>query len=465
VADLTSSTLDIKLQNARSGSAFEWPETMCCTTDESTVPAPFKRLHHACRVVILLALGIAYAIQTAGAILAIRSGVTATVVSAPPQIAELTAADGAPFTDLGFSVAMSGDTAVATGSSASGIYVFVKPSSGWATTSAYTAKLTASDGAQFTDVAISGGTVVAIATSGLGYVFVQPVGGWANATQIAKLRASDGAKLFSVSIDSDTIVAGSPTSNAAQVQTGAAYVFVKPAGGWGSMSQTAKLRASDGVTDDRFGFSVAISGDTVMVGAPSAAVGTHPLQGAAYIFIKPTTGWATMRQNAKLTVSNAAPGENFGSAVAITANGALVGASQQYAVQGSHTGHGAAYIFARLSTGWQTTTKFTAKLSTSDGAKNDAFGYAVAFDDNTALIGAFNAAVGTNHSQGAVYSYVRPTSGWQSRTIASSKLIAADGVAGDSFGYSVALSNGTPLIGSPYHTLGSNTAQGAISVF
>src|SRR5437868_3954065 len=117
------------------------------------------------RVLMLLAIATACVLETSRAVSEYSSETPVAAVSTLPQIAELTAADGAPFDDLGFSVAMSGDTAVATGSSASGIYVFVKPSSGWATTSAYTAKLTASDRAQFTDVAISGGTVVGIATS------------------------------------------------------------------------------------------------------------------------------------------------------------------------------------------------------------------------------------------------------------------------------------------------------------
>ena len=94
--------------------------------------------------------------------------------------------------------------------------------------------------------------------------------------------------------------------SAATADQGAAYVFTEPGSGWANMTQTAKLTASDGAADDRFGDSVSISGNTVVVGAPNATVGGNSGQGAAYVFTEPGSGWANMTQTAKLTASDGA---------------------------------------------------------------------------------------------------------------------------------------------------------------
>ncbi len=127
--------------------------------------------------------------------------------------------------------------------------------------------------------------IVAYADQGSAYVFVKPGGGWASATETAKLTASDGAAsdLFgqSVAISGDTVVVGADGDDVgANADQGSAYVFVKPGGGWVSATETAKLTASDGAANDLFGTSVAVSGDTVVVGSPGASGD----RGAAYVF-------------------------------------------------------------------------------------------------------------------------------------------------------------------------------------
>ena len=89
-------------------------------------------------------------------------------------------------------------------------------------------------------------------------------------------------------------------------------MFTEPGSGWADMTQTAKLTASDGAADDDFGYSVSISGNTVVVGAPYATVGGNSDQGAAYVFTEPGSGWANMTQTAKLTASDGAAGDEFG---------------------------------------------------------------------------------------------------------------------------------------------------------
>ena len=94
--------------------------------------------------------------------------------------------------------------------------------------------------------------------------------------------------------------------SAATTDQGAAYVFTEPGSGWANMTQTAKLTASDGAAGDDFGTSVSISGNTVVVGAPDATVGANSGQGAAYVFTEPGSGWANTTQTAKLTASDGA---------------------------------------------------------------------------------------------------------------------------------------------------------------
>jgi len=120
-------------------------------------------------------------------------------------------------------------------------------------------------------------------------VFAKPRSGWADATQTAKLTASGGTTFdllgSSVAISGGTVVAGAPNAtvggNAGQ---GAAYVFVKPGPRWADATQTAKLTASDGASDNLLGVSVAISGGTIVAGAPDATVTGNPFQGATYVF-------------------------------------------------------------------------------------------------------------------------------------------------------------------------------------
>ncbi|MGA2616656.1 MAG: IPT/TIG domain-containing protein, partial [Thermoguttaceae bacterium] len=149
-------------------------------------------------------------------------------------------------------------------------------------------------------VSVSGNTVVAGASlatvdgnfaQGAAYVFTEPGSGWANMTQTAKLTASDGARDadfgWSVSNSGNTVVVGAYGANGpfnVVTSAGAAYVFTKPGAGWAkNMTQAAKLTAADGAELDFFGWSVSISGNTVVVGA----VGANRAQGAAYVFAPP----------------------------------------------------------------------------------------------------------------------------------------------------------------------------------
>ena len=145
-------------------------------------------------------------------------------------------------------------------------------------------------------------------------MFVEPGSGWANKTETAKLTASDALQGdfvgTSVSISGNTVVVGADENNSVGIRFGepngggAAYVFVKPASGWANTTEIAKLTASDGVAGDDFGYSVFVQGDTIAVGAPNAVINSTTLEGALYVFQKTGTQWTNSTQTAKLTASD-----------------------------------------------------------------------------------------------------------------------------------------------------------------
>ncbi len=283
-------------------------------------------------------------------------------------------------------------------------------------------------------VAISGNTAVIGAPSesgltGAAYVFVFSNGAWSQQT---KLTASDGASGdqfgTSVSLDGQTAVIGAPGGNSGQ---GAAYVFAQSGSTW---TQQAKLTASDGSSGDQFGISVAVSGSTTVIGASASASG----QGSAYIF---TLAGSTWNQQAKLTASDAAAGDEFGGSVSLSGSTAVAGAA------GKSAGQGAVYVFASSGTTWAQ----QAKLTASDGVSGDKFGYSVAVNGTTLLVGApvkncqFNCGTPSAGGLGGAYVFAFSDSSWSQQA----ELASSDG--GGAFGYSVAVSGTTAIVVENYN--------------
>ncbi len=399
---------------------------------------------------------------------------------------ELTASDGQPGDQLGYSVAVSGDgsTVVAgscgCGGGAGAAYVFTKPGGGWSS-GTEAAKLTASDGQSGdslgSSVAIStdGTTIVAGAPSatvgsnpaqGAAYVFTEPGGGWANENETAKLTASDGQAdddlgfAVATSSDGSTVTAGECGCASG---TGAAYVFAEPGGGWTSGTETAKLTASDGQIGDQLGSALAISGDgsTLVAGAPFATIGGNTFQGAAYVFIKPVGGWTNENETAKLTASDGAADDGLGFSVTVSADGSTVAAGAPTATVNGNSAQGAAYVYTKPGGGWSTATE-TAKLTASDGLDGDWLGNSVALsgDGSSLIAGAPFATVGLNPGQGAAYQFTEPGGGWSSGT-ETAKLTAADGLPADLLGFSVAISldGSTIVTGMPNAAAGDGQAD------
>jgi hypothetical protein len=311
-----------------------------------------------------------------------------------------------------------------------------------------TAELTASDGADGdlfgTSVAVAAdGTTALIGApdqddyAGAVYVFVRTRTGW---QQTAELTASDGVSgdafgtSVAVAADGTTVVIGAPYRDSL---AGAVYVFARTRTGW---QQTAELTASDAASPDEFGTSVAVAADgtTALIGAPNHDLNT----GAVYVFARTRAGWM---QTGELTASDGAGGDHFGTSVAVAADGTTVVIGAPY----RDSLAGAVYVFARTGAGWMQ----TAELTASDGAGGDHFGtsVAVAADGTSALIGAPN----RDTSTGAVYVFARTGAGWMQ----TGELTASDGGGGDHFGTSVAVAaDGTSaLIGAPNRDINTGT--------
>jgi hypothetical protein len=349
------------------------------------------------------------------------------------QQAELTAADATTHDDFGWSVALSGSTAVVgaayTNNWAGAAYVFTAPGGTWTQQAELTAADAATGDLSGSSVAIYGSTAVVgapsnISNPGAGYVFVLP-------SQRAELTAAGAAAgdLFgsSVAIYGSTAVVGAPGSNAG---TGAAYVFTSSRGTW---SQRAKLTAAGAAAGDEFGSAVTLSGSTAVVGAP----GKNSNTGAAYVF---TGSGGTWTQQAKLTAADAATHDQFGYTVAIYGSTAVVAAPFK------KSGTGAAYVFTGSGSTWTQ----RAKLTAADAATNDLFGISAAISGSTAVLG----APGKNSFTGAAYVYTGSGSTWTQRA----KLTATDGFSGDYFGNSVALSGSTAVVGAPLKGANSGAA-------
>ncbi len=382
-------------------------------------------------------------------------------------MAKLTASDGKANDEFGYSVAMDGDTIVVSArgdnSDRGSAYVFTRESGVWK----QVAKLTASDAAADDEfgysVAVDGDTIVVGAyqdddngsSSGSAYVFTKSGGVWGkdpvsgtDRVETAKLTASDAVADdrfgYSVAVDGDTIVVGAYQDDDNGSSSGSAYVFTKSGGVWGKdpvsgtdRVETAKLTASDAAGFDYFGFSVAVDGDAIVVGARGASI----TNGAAYVFSKPDTDWASSNTAARLTASDGAAGDQFGAAVAVYEDTVVVGASRRDRETGS------AYVFSRPNTGWADSNT-AAGLTASDGAVGDYFGFSVAVDGKTIVVGAYQDNDNGLQS-GSAYVFSKPASGGWATATGTAKLTASDGAANDEFGNSVAVDGESVMVGAP----------------
>lgn len=394
------------------------------------------------------------------------------------EAAMLSAKDGEKNNELGYSVAIHGDVIVLGApyvtnnkhQSQGAAYVFARKKGDASSRFVQVAKLTASDGATNhtfgTSAAIFGDTIVIGADStnlgssqyaGAAYIFIKPAAGWADMTETAKLTASDAsAQAYfgsSACIAGDTVVIG---ADGADVGTrrfqGAAYVFVKPVTGWKSMTQTAKLTASDGAEKDQFGYSAAINADAIVIGARSATITGHARQGAVYVFQKPSSGWKDANETAKLGSPENVPAAQFGSSVAIDADTVVAGAP----------GANAAYLFKKPANGWTTSIPSAVKFSNKGSRPTSQFGYSVGIKKDLVAVGA-KLEGDAPAEQGTVYVFSSHSGEWA--TDPALKFGASDASAEGWLGASTAMDDGLIVSGAPGAAIGKQIYRGKVYVF
>jgi uncharacterized repeat protein (TIGR01451 family) len=364
--------------------------------------------------------------------------------------AKLTAHDKAFSDYFGQSVSVSGDRMIigAYGDDERGYtdsgsaYIFERDLGDWNEE----AKLVASDGAAYDyfgySVALSGERVIVGAyadddrgaSSGSVYIFERDESGeW---QQEAKLTAGDGSSNdyfgYSVAMSGNWAIVGAPYDDDQGSSSGSAYIFERDENG--DWSQAAKLTAGDYAYSAYFGYSVAIDGDRVIVGAYNEDGQEESDVGSAYIFGYDGNDW---QLEAKLIPPDGQYRDYFGYSVALSGERAIVGAYQDDDRQ--NTDVGSAYVFKRDGTSWGQEVKLTA----GDGAAYDYFGSSVALSGDRAIVGAYGDDDQGN-TTGAAYVFSRDANGWQQRI----KLTASDGAANDRFGHSVAASGYTTIIGA-----------------
>lgn len=367
------------------------------------------------------------------------------------QQARLVAQDTVGSDYFGASVAIQGDTAIvgAPGhdqaglSDAGAVYVFRRVGDAWE----QRAKLTPADAAASAEfgesVSLDAATLVVGATGAAGrigavYSFVGADATWLQEARMVPPSGRAGDDFGgAVALYGDSVVVGAVGRMADPDirRAGSVFVFLRTAGTW---TQQSELRAPNPTRDDFFGNSVALHVDTVLVGASSYGPSSG---GAAFVFRRSGSAWSVPT---RLIRPNATDSGYFGSSVALTGTRAVVGARSD-----SRAGFlsGAAFVFADSGTGWGLLDTLTA----SDAEIYGDFGAAVALDGNTAVIGAPLTERVSGSNAGAAYFFTESGSDW----VEVADVDGGDDASRDLFGYSMAVSGDTLVVGAPHESVGS----------
>jgi hypothetical protein len=286
---------------------------------------------------------------------------------------------------------------------------------------------------------------------GAAYVFFRDGSVW---TQQAKLISSDGEPGdgfgLSVGISGDYIIVGAHAHNSLALDAGSAYIFFRSGSTW---TQQEQIFAPMQGAGDRFGYSVGISGDYAIIGAPLDDIAANPDQGSAHFFVRSGTNW-TAQDHVIGPLTEAST--QFGFSVAIQGDNAIIGAP--YDDVGGNNDQGSAHVFIRIGTDWS----HQATLTATNGDANDSFGESVSIYGDVAVAGA--PAYGSdadNEDMGAVYLYRRTGTNWSSGNFIFLPLHNVENAINDRFGGSVCITADYLLIGaigvdiSPYETRGS----------
>lgn len=412
-----------------------------------------------------------------------RSGVSSTyelVVERPGDQETYFKASNAQEGDgLGFSVAVSGDTLVAgaiwedsnSGSdpgnnsapNAGAVYVFGRDGDSWVEQAYLKSDAPAEDKFFGASVAIAGDLLVVgepassplrfntQITHGFGsaYVFERQNGSW---VQVAKFTGTMDGELygFSVATDGETVIVAAPYDTRTMFNSGSVHVVARQGGAWKIVQQ---LIPANMIEQTMFGFSVAVDGDTALIGAANDPTGA-PLAGSAFVFTRDAEGW---HERQRLAEPRPSQGATFGWSLALRGDRAVVGAAHVNLIGSSAPG--SAYVFDRSRDGWIQTAQLTAAFPSS----SDRFGVSVALTDTAVIVGASGDNSGARGAggdptrqdarlSGAVHIFAQQGNDW----LPTAYLKAANTDADDAFGYAVASGGGTLVAGAPYEAGQSN---------
>jgi len=257
--------------------------------------------------------------------------------------------------------------------------------------------------------------------SGSAYVFRFDGATWVFEQELVALDGGSSDRFgWSVAVSGNVAVIGALEDDDLGSNAGAAYVFRFNGVSW---MQKQKLTASDGFAGDEFGTFVAIDGDLAAIGANQDDDGGAE-SGSAYVFRFDGVSWS---QEQKLVAAGDQAGDSFGTSVAVAGERVVVGAPLE---DQAGSASGAAYVFAFDGTSWGQEVKFLPSGLTS----NDRFGYSVGIDGTGALVGAFNDSP-SGPTSGSAFVFRRVGTSWSEEQ----KLIASDGAVADAFGWSVSI--------------------------
>jgi hypothetical protein len=310
----------------------------------------------------------------------------------------------------------------------------------------------ATGGTQFGSAASLDGSLALIGADGgpgargAAYFFSTSDGTWSQLQKITPEDAASGDEFgYRVKLRDDlAIVTSFSATVAGRTAQGAAYLFAPNAGTW---AQAQKLVADDGGVFDNFGASIALDGTNLAIGANGATVGSNAAQGAAYVFTSDGTTWS---QTQKVIADDGQAFDNYGVAAAMAGDTLFVSAPT--APVDGNNGEGAVYAYKFDGGTWTQTQKIVG----SNGAAFMGFGFALAFDGTTLMVG----ATGSGGS-GAVYVFTNEADTWTEQQ----RVIADDLGSGDNFGNAISIHGSSALIGADIQTVDSNTSRGAAYLF
>jgi FG-GAP repeat len=366
---------------------------------------------------------------------------------------KITAQDSVSEAQFGASVSISSDKiavgarfgASLSSADSGSAYTFMRSGNGWVQQVKLSPSSSESGGAMMADTLIS-------ENSGTVFVFTGSGSVWSQQAKI-DTRDDEGGDQFghSVAISGNTALVGAPWDRTSSGQySGSGYVFVKNGGTW---TLEAQLRPNDLATFDLFGYAVAIYGDTAVLTSPGADTPAGQTVGAAYVFTRSGSSWT---QHAKLFASDGVRSDAFGRSVAIQNDTVVIGAPEDSSALFIDK-IGSVYVFTRSGTSWSE----QAKLLASDGRSDEQFGISVGLSGDAVIVGATGHDTASGFDAGAAYVFGRSSGQWTQRA----KLTASDGTDRDGFGNAVAVSDGLAVVGARAARTPAGIGAGAAYVF